>query len=232
MLVGIIGAMDVEVEILAQAMDGSRVSEKCGMRFRAGKIGDVDVVVVRSGIGKVNAAVCTQVLVDDFHVTHIINTGVAGALDPRINVGDIVVSTDAIYYDVDVTVFGYEPGQVPQMPVVDFAADEALRAAALAAAREVAPEVGIFEGRVCSGDRFVSDEALKRSINETFDGLCCEMEGTAIAQTAWLNKVPFVIVRAISDKADGSDVMDYVEFEAVAARHCAGIVHAMVAGLA
>jgi adenosylhomocysteine nucleosidase len=192
----------------------------------------VDVVVVRSGIGKVNAAVCTQVLVDDFHVTHIINTGVAGALDPRIDVGDIVISTDAIYYDVDVTVFGYEPGQVPQMPVVDFAADEALRAAAMEAAREVAPEVGIFEGRVCSGDRFVSDEALKESINKTFEGLCCEMEGTAIAQTAWLNKVPFVIVRAISDKADGSDVMDYVEFEAVAARHCAGIVCAMVASLA
>lgn len=229
MRIGIIGAMDVEVETLRNEIAGRKVTTKAGMEFCEGVIGNTEVVVVRSGIGKVNAAICTQILVDDYHVTHVINTGVAGSLNAAIDIGDIVVSTDAIYHDVDVTIFGYQKGEVPQMGVASFPADDTLRSLAVNAVREAAPEVSVYEGRVVSGDQFIADRARNQSIGDTFHGQCCEMEGCAIAQASYVNKIPFVIIRAISDKADGSAEVAYPEFEAKAAIHCARIVEYMVA---
>ena len=231
MKIGIIGAMDVEVANLKEAMKKEREVVRAGMRFCEGTIGGTEVVVVQCGIGKVNAGLCVQILCDLFDVTHLINTGVAGSLDEEINVGDVVVSIDAMYHDMDVTGLGYVPGQVPQMDVLTFAADPMLREAAVKACREAAPEIGVFEGRVVSGDQFICDRAKKNEIKKIFGGLCTEMEGAAIAQAAYVNGVPFVIVRAISDKADESVIVSYDVFEAQAARHCTSIIEHMVKSL-
>lgn len=228
MKIGIIGAMEVEVESLKSAMTVKRTVSKASMDFFEGTIGDTEIVVVRSGICKVNAGICVQILVDTFGVTHVLNTGVAGSLNAKINIGDIVLSTDAAYHDVDATVFGYKKGEIPQMGVLSFPADRELIDKAKAAIRTAAPDLGVFEGRVCSGDQFISDKSVKDAIIESLGGMCCEMEGAGIAQACFLNKVPFVIIRAISDKADGSDVMDYPEFEKKAAKDCAALVMEMM----
>ncbi len=221
MKVGIIGAMEIEVESLKAEMSIKRTVKKASMDFFEGSIGNTEVVVVKSGIAKVNAGICVQILVDEFEVTHVINTGAAGSLDARINIGDIVLSTDAVYHDVDVTVFGYQKGEVPQLGTASFVADETLREKAKAAIKSAAPDLGIFEGRVCSGDQFISSQEVKASIIKDFGGMCAEMEGAAIAQACYLNKIPFIIIRAISDKADGSDIVDYPVFEKKAANDCA-----------
>ena len=228
MKIGIIGAMEVEVEALKSEMNVKNVVTKASMEFCEGTIGNTEVVIVRSGVAKVNAGICVQILVDLFNVTHIINTGVAGSLDARINIGDIVLSTDACYHDVDATVFGYKKGEVPQLGIHAFPADASLREAAKAAIKKAAPDLGVFEGRVCSGDQFVSSPDVKKAIIDEQGGMCTEMEGAAIAQACYLNKIPFVIIRAISDKADGSDIVDYPVFEEKAAHDCAALVKEMI----
>ncbi len=231
MKIGIIGAMEVEVEALKSEMNVKSVVTKASMEFCEGTIGNTEVVIVRSGVAKVNAGICVQILVDLFNVTHIINTGVAGSLDARINIGDIVLSTDACYHDVDATVFGYKKGEVPQLGIHAFPADASLREAAKAAIKKAAPDLGVFEGRVCSGDQFVSSPDVKKAIIDEQGGMCTEMEGAAIAQGCYLNKIPFVIIRAISDKADGSDIVDYPVFEEKAAHDCAALVKEMISSL-
>ena len=224
----IIGAMQVEVETLIAQMEGATKTEKARMTFYEGTLAGQNVVVVRSGIDKVNAAVCTQILVDDFRVTHVINSGAAGSLDAQIDIGDFVISTDVVHHDVDGTGFGYAKGEVPQMGITFFPADEAMIARAEAACKSAAPDVHTFRGRICSGDQFISDQAVKDRIIDTFHGLCCEMEGAAIAHTCYLNHVPFVIIRAISDKADGSSEIDYPTFEKKAAHDAAATVVAFL----
>ena len=228
MKIGIIGAMEVEVATLKSQMNIKNVVTKASMEFNEGTIGNTEVVIVRSGVAKVNAGICVQILVDMFNVTHVINTGVAGSLDARINIGDIVLSTDACYHDVDATVFGYKKGEVPQLGIHAFPADASLREAAKAAIKKAAPDLGVFEGRVCSGDQFVSSPDVKKAIIDEQGGMCTEMEGAAIAQGCYLNKIPFVIIRAISDKADGSDIVDYPVFEEKAAHDCAALVKEMI----
>ena len=218
-MLGIIGAMEIEVNRIKEQMEDVSVSDKAGMSFFEGKWNGNDVVVVRSGIGKVNAAVCAQILVDTFHADAIINTGIAGSLKNEINIGDIVLSTDAIQHDMDAQGFGYAPGVIPQMEVSDFQADEKLIELAKKCCAEVCPDIQVFTGRVVSGDQFISDKKKKEWLSSQFEGLCAEMEGAAIAQAAYLNHVPFLIIRAISDKADDSATMDYPEFEAMAAEN-------------
>lgn len=236
MKLGVIGAMEVEVDRLTAQVEGARTTELSRMRFVEGTLRGLPAVVVRCGVGKVNAAVCAQLLADRFGVTHVVNTGVAGSLDDALDVGDILVSTDAVHHDVDATNFGYRPGEVPGMGMPAFPADGRLRQAALAAARAVAADsrrgFSCFEGRVASGDRFVRDSAEKERIARTFHARCCEMEGAAIAQTCWLAGTPFVIVRAISDRADGSNPLAYPLFERRAARDCARIVLQLAGTLA
>ena len=179
---------------------------------------------MRSGIGKVNAGICTQILADLFDVTHIINTGIAGSLKAEINIGDIVVSTDLVHHDMDAVNFGYPLGQIPQMDTFSFKADERLVELAEKACHEVNPEIQVFRGRIVSGDQFIADKEVKNRITGNFQGYCTEMEGAAIAQAAYLNDVPFVVLRAISDKADDSASMEYPTFEAQAAEHCVKLV--------
>ena len=218
-MLGIIGAMEIEVNRIKEQMEDVSVTDKAGMSFFEGKWNGNDVVVVRSGIGKVNAAVCAQILADTFHADAIINTGIAGSLKNEINIGDIVLSTDAIQHDMDAQGFGYAPGVIPQMEVSDFQADEELIELAKKCCAEVCPDIQVFTGRVVSGDQFISDKKKKEWLSSQFEGLCAEMEGAAIAQAAYLNHVPFLIIRAISDKADDSATMDYPEFEAMAAEN-------------
>lgn len=228
MRTAVIGAMEVEVGLVKASMGDVRATTVAGMDFYEGRLGGTDVVVVRCGVGKVNAGICVQVLADRFGVGQVINTGVAGALDPRLDMGDIVVSTDCVQHDVDVTHLGYAPGQIPGIDLWSFPADEALRTAAVAAVGRVAPEVGVYEGRVVSGDLFVSDDAVRTRLVCDFGACCCEMEGAAIAQAAHLNGLPFVVVRVISDKVGSTTAVEYSAFEARAAAGCAAIVRDMV----
>lgn len=227
-MLGIIGAMLEEVAQLKEIMEQPEVVSVAGMDFYKGKISGKDVVVVRSGVSKVNAAVCTQILIDRFSVDAIINTGIAGSLKAEINIGDLVLSTDAVQHDVDAAAFGYRLGQIPQMDSFAFPADADLIQLAKECCQRVNPDIRVHTGRVVTGDQFISDKAKKSWIAETFDGLCTEMEGAAIAQTAYLNGVPCLIVRSISDKADDSAQMDYAEFERMAIRHSVNLTKAMV----
>lgn len=230
--VGIIGAMDVEVERLKKDMEIKRRLKKAGMEFCEGILKGQPVVVVRSGIGKVNAAVCTQILVDEFQADSVINTGIAGSLNAEINIGDIVISTDVLHHDMDAVNFGYPLGQIPQMEVFSFAADEELAKRAQKVCHEVNPEIAVFRGRIVSGDQFIADKAKKQQITEEFHGFCTEMEGAAIAQASYLNNVPFVIIRAISDKADDSATEDYPTFEKKAVEHSVRLVEGLLADMA
>ena len=219
---GIIGAMQVEVELLLSAMENRRATEKAGSTFYEGTLEGLDVVVVQCGVGKVNAAICAQMLCDLFAVTHIVNTGIAGSLNAALDIGDLVVSSDAMYHDMDAVHFGYPFGKVPGMDATAFPADKAMIDYAFAAAEAVNPGHTRI-GRVASGDQFVAEKAVKERIIANTQGLCTEMEGAAIAQTAYRNGIPFVILRAISDKADDSADMDYPTFERIAAHRCAEV---------
>lgn len=217
--IGIIGAMEEEVSRIKEKMENVSITTRASMEFYEGILAGKKVVVVRSGIGKVNAGICTQILADFFQVDAVINTGIAGSLNNDVNIGDVVLSTDVLHHDVDAVGFGYKKGQIPRMEVFSFEADEKLRSIALKVCREVNPEIGIYEGRIASGDQFISDNAVKDAIVSEFGGFAVEMEGAAIGQAAYLNKIPFLIIRAISDKADGSATVDYPTFEKAAIDH-------------
>ena len=218
-MIGIIGAMEEEVASLKEEMDVREVVEKAGMMFCKGILCGQKVVVVRSGVGKVNAGICAQILVDLFQVDLLINTGIAGSLDARIDIGDMVISTDALQHDMDASVFGDPVGQIPRLDTFSFPADEALARKAIRANEKANPDIRSFTGRIVSGDQFISSKEVKDRIVENFHPLCVEMEGAAIAQAAYLNKVSYVIIRAISDKADNSACMDYPTFEKKAIAH-------------
>lgn len=223
-MIGIIGAMEDEVETLKADMEIEEVITKASMTFCKGRLEGQEVVIVRSGIGKVNAGICAQILVDCFHVDRLINTGIAGSLDARIDIGDIVISTDALHHDMDATEFGDPRGQVPRMDVLSFPADMELVQKAVQANETANPDIHTFTGRVASGDQFVASAEVKQQIVEDFHPLCVEMEGAGIAQAAYLNKISYVIIRAISDKADNSAVMDYPAFEKKAISHSVRLV--------
>ena len=228
---GIIGAMTVEVALLKENMENMTVSTHAGMEFCEGKLCGLDTVVVQCGVGKVNAAMCAQILCSVFGVTHLVNTGIAGSLNADLDIGDLVVSKDAMYHDFDCVHFGYEMGKVPGMDVVAFPADKTMMELAFAAAEAVNPG-HTKVGRVASGDLFVAQREAKEAIIAKTQAFCTEMEGAAIAQTAYRNQVPFVILRAISDKADDSAEMDYPTFEAIAARRCAAVAMNLAKNLA
>lgn len=220
--------MNEEVHSLKEALQNPKTTRIAGMEFFEGTLDGKNVVVVKCGIGKVNAGTCAQLLINVFGVDRIINAGVAGSLDATIDIGDVVVSTDAVQHDFDLTPLGYAPGELDGLGSPSLPADGAMRESAVKAVGECAPEVHVFEGRVCTGDQFISSAEQKNAILSQFGGLCCEMEGGAIAQICCQNNVPFVIIRAISDKADGSAEMNYTEFEQAAAIRCAAITRYMI----
>ncbi len=230
-MLGIIGAMDEEISQIAELMTDVEETTIAEMTFKKGTIGGKEVVAVRSGIGKVNAAMCTQILATYFNVDSVINTGVAGSLRNEINIGDIVISTDALQHDMDATGFGYELGVIPRMKVSTFVADDRLAKLAKEACIEANLGIGVHCGRVVSGDQFITDKATKQRLIDNFDGYCTEMEGAAIAQAAYLNGIPFLVIRAISDKADDSANMDYSEFERHAIDNSVALMKILIANI-
>lgn len=226
--IGIIGAMELEVDALKARLVDCTVTLRAGMEFYEGTLNGTDVVVVRCGVGKVNAALCVQAMADLYSVTHVINTGIAGSLNAELDIGDILISVDAIEHDMDATGFGYAPGEIPQLGVREFVADRQMAELALELCAEVNPDIHARLGRVVSGDQFICDAGVKARLIAKFQADCAEMEGAAIAHGAYLNGLPFLIVRAISDKADGSAELDYPTFEHRAAQHSARLVEALV----
>lgn len=228
MKLGIIGAMAEEVAQLKEAMHTPKVERIANMDFHHGTIQGKEVIVVQSGIGKVNAAVCAQILISEFHAEGIINTGIAGSLKEEINIGDIVLATDLVHHDMDATGFGYPLGQIPQMDIFAFPTNDHLRQTALTSFAALYPEAKAHQGRIVSGDQFVSDKAKKQWISENFAGYCTEMEGAAIAQAAYLSRIPCLVIRSISDKADDSAQMAYEEFEKLAVKRSVSLTQALI----
>ena len=227
-LIGVIGAMIEEVEILRDKMEIEDTKKIAGMEFYQGTLDGENVVLVQSGVGKVNAAACAQILVDHFGIDYLINSGVAGALNPDVTVGDIVISTDAVQHDVDATAFGEEPGVIPRMDISYFEADEKLVQLAQSVADELFEEISVFQGRIASGDQFIANAEQKTKINENFAPYAVEMEGAAIAHVAYLNEVPFVIIRSISDDASGEADVTYEDFLPLAAENASKMIEGMV----
>ena len=219
---GIIGAMRIEVETLLEKMENVTVAAHAGSEYYEGTLAGLRAVVVQCGVGKVNAAICAQILCSCYGVTHLVNTGIAGSLCAELDIADLVISRDAIHHDFDLRFWGRPVGQVPGFEVTAFPADENLIAQAYAAAEAVNPGHNTV-GRVASGDQFICSREQKEKIIADTQAICAEMEGASIAHTAYRNGIPFVILRAISDKADDSAEMDYPTFERLAAHRCAEV---------
>lgn len=228
-MTGIIGAMEAEVHSLCDSLEGRTQIEEGGYVFNKGKLFNKDVVVVKSGIGKVNSALCTQLLILKFGVNQVINTGIAGATGGNLGIFDFVVSSKALYHDFDTTAFGYKPGQVPGMDP-EFIADEKLSDSVIKAFSQMdfSKEHKIVKGLVASGDQFISAGEHKDYIKKTFNPLCVEMEGASIAHACTINKVPFVIVRCMSDMADESVKSTYNFNEETCANMCASFVKKII----
>lgn len=227
-VLGVIGAMEEEVEILKDKMDIKETVEVAGMEFYRGTLENKNIVLVRSGVGKVNMATCTQILADKFNVTAVINSGVAGTLDPELNQGDIVISTDAVQHDFDTTVFGDPLGEISRLGITFFEANNNMIEIAKKASENVSG-IHIKEGRVASGDQFVAGGAIADRIKENFGQVSAvEMEGASMAQVAYLNNIPFVILRSISDKADGGADLSYEEFLPIAAKNASALVEEFI----
>ena len=226
--IGIIGAMDEEVDLLKEEATIIKTTIKADMEYFEGVLEEKNVVIVKCGMGKVNAGICANTLINDFDCTKIVNTGVAGSLDNKLDIGDVVISTDAVQHDFDVEAIGFKKGEIPYTGRYAFPANKALREVARESVKEAVPDIHAYEGRICSGDQFISTSKQKETITSNFGGLCCEMEGAAIAQVCYLNEIPFVVIRAISDKSDGSHNVEYETFKEAAADNGAKIVHAML----
>lgn len=223
MIIGIIGAMDEEVEILIKEIKVERQEYKAKMQFNYGDLWGQKVVVVRSGIGKVNAAVCCQILIDDFAVDKIINVGIAGGIGKDIMPGDIVIGDNLVQYDMDTSAFGDRIGQIPRLEVFDFKCDNELISLAKKAC-ENSTNQSSFIGRIVTGDQFVADIDKIKWLNGEFGALACEMEGGSIAQVCYLNNVPFVVIRSISDNANNGAHMDYEKFKYIAVENSVRIL--------
>lgn len=226
--IGIIGAMEEEVLALKSKINLTEVRGIASLEFYVGILEGREVVVVRGGIGKVNAAICTQLLIDCFQIDAVINTGVAGALSDDLEIGDIVISEDVVQHDMDARAFGYELGYIPRMSESFFKADRNLVNIAEKASEVLSMDIKVYIKRVLSGDVFVSDPVKKQSLIDTFGGYCVEMEGAAIAQTCFVNRVPFVIIRSISDKADASAEVNFNEFAQEAAMNSCMMLEKMM----
>ncbi|MBC3798123.1 5'-methylthioadenosine/adenosylhomocysteine nucleosidase [Acetobacterium tundrae] len=206
-MIGIIAAMDSEVREIKSVMEDCFKITHAGMTFFKGKLKQKEVVTVQCGIGKVNAAMCTQVLIDIFKVKAIINVGVAGAVHPDLEIGDIVISEDSCQYDMDARAFGHPLGEIPNMDITFFKADKTLIKLAEEAAVGLKAPYRI--GRIMTADLGVDSKAIKEKLFAEFGGLCCEMEGAAVGQVAVFNQVPYLVIRSISDQADANLSNDY-----------------------
>jgi len=227
MNIGIIGAMEEEVQFLIRDMDFKRKEVKAKMEFSLGSIHNKNVVIVTSGIGKVNAAICAQILIDDFNVDYIINVGIAGGTEENIYPGDIVIGENLVQHDMDTTAFGDKIGQIPRLDTYDFKCDKTLIKYAQESCKDIKGH-NYFTGRIVSGDQFIANVSKIQWLNSEFGCLACEMEGASIAQVCYLNEVPFIIIRSISDNANNGAQMDYEKFKDIAVENATNILNNML----
>ncbi|MBS4750734.1 5'-methylthioadenosine/adenosylhomocysteine nucleosidase [Carnobacteriaceae bacterium zg-ZUI78] len=226
MKIGIIGAMAQETVLLKTKMSDIVEKQCYHLTFITGRLYQHDIVLVQSGIGKVNSTIATTLLISQFDVDYVINTGSAGSLKKGLSIGDVVVSNQVAYHDADATVFGYKVGQIPQMPLY-YKANEQLMAHAQKAIEKVSLRANV--GEIVSADTFVAAPESIARIQKYFpDALCTEMEGASIAQTCHVLGVPFVVVRAISDNADNEAPVSFDEFIVTAGEKSAQMVLAML----
>lgn len=223
-MIGIIGAMHEEIVELKSLMENLEEVNLASFVYYKGKLEGKNIVLVESGIGKVNSSVCTTLLIQEFDVEKLIFTGVAGGIGDDIEVGDIVVSTDLVQHDFDVTAFGHDFGVIPRMATSFFSADEELKELAKKSALKVFSAEKVREGRIVSGDQFINGIEKINWLRDTFSGEACEMEGASVAHVCHLFGVPFVILRAISDKANSDAKVDFAEFVNLAAKNSKEIV--------
>jgi adenosylhomocysteine nucleosidase len=227
MKIGIIGAMEEEVASLIDEMEVNHKKAKAKMIFNSGNIFGKEVIIVTSGIGKVNAAVCTQILVDEFNVDYIINVGIAGGIGEDIYPGDVVLGNTLIQHDMDTSAFGDKLGQIPRMDIYDFKCNKILLQHAKFACAEL-EGINTFVGRIVSGDQFIANGEKIKWLGEEFNALACEMEGASIAHVAYLNDIPFIIIRSISDNANNGAHMDYEKFKHIAVENSNKILRSML----
>ncbi|MNC05487.1 Aminodeoxyfutalosine nucleosidase [compost metagenome] len=225
-IIGLIGAMDEEIKLLLESMEDKVSTVKTGVTYYSGTIFGKKVVLCKSGVGKVNAAVTTQILLDAFGAACVLFTGVAGAVHPDLEIGDIVISSHCIQHDMDVTALGYPRGVIPYQEISSFPADPALVQLAEEAC-QIRQQKSIT-GVVLSGDQFIASAAVVAELREQLNGACAEMEGAAVAQVCFMNEVPFVIIRSMSDKADGSAHVNYREFTVTASERSYAILEYML----
>ncbi|MFO7151633.1 MAG: 5'-methylthioadenosine/adenosylhomocysteine nucleosidase [Bacillota bacterium] len=224
LIVGIIGALDKEIALLCEKLEKAETYCRASLTFHRGVLQGQEVVVVKCGVGKVNAALCTQLLIDVFKPDAVFCTGVAGALKEDLDVGDVVVSTEVAQHDVDGTNFGHEPGEIPNLGITYFKADEELADIAWKVACKILKGKKAVKGRILSGDQFVCSSERVKYLRDVFDGSCVEMEGGAIGHVCFVNEIPFVVIRSISDRADDEAVVVYEKFAEEAARNSSNII--------
>lgn len=223
MLIGIIGAMTIEVQALKELMDEPKIQTISTVDFYSGKINGVDTVVAVAGVGKVNAAVCTQAMILTYHPDYIINVGVAGGLAPELGIGDIAVATDVVEHDMDTTPLGDEPGYISGMGMVKIPCDKYLSDMISAAAEKI-DGIKVLTGTIASGDQFISKTEQRKRITETFNAISAEMEGASIGHVCRMNDVKFGVLRAISDGANSNSAMDFPTFTKMAAANSIKII--------
>ena len=228
-MIGIIGALDIELERLIDAMQEPVHREISGVPFTCGKLLRTDVVIARAGVGKVNAAVCAQTMALIYEPELIINSGVSGALSPDLRVGDVVIGTDVVQHDVDTTALGDEPGFVSTVDRLSFPLDNFASTAIAAAAEELG--IRAVRGRIASGDQFVASTERKEEIVRLFSAVTCEMEAGAIAHVCFLNRVSCAVIRCISDGGNEEAPMSYEEFLPLAAKNSSELTLAYLKSL-
>jgi len=227
MKIGIIGAMDEEVSILKAKLENVETTLVAGCEFYQGQLNGKDVILTKSGIGKVAAAVATTLLLERFQPDTIINTGSAGGYDTSLNVGDIVISTEVRFHDVDLTAFGYEIGQMAQLPAA-FEADKALIDVAQQAA-ETFENLNIIQGLICTGDIFMADPQKAEIARHHFPTMAaCEMEAASVAQVCHQFNTPFVIIRSLSDIAGKKSELSFEQYLPIAAKNASILVEAIL----
>lgn len=228
MKIGIIGAMNEEIIELKSVIDN--IEEECigNLSFFKGNFKKKEVVLVECGIGKVNGAICATLMKSHFNVDMLLFTGVAGGVNPDINIGDIVIATDLIEHDFDTTAFGYELGQIPRMAEYKFKTDENLKELAYDCAIKAFGVAKVWKGRIVSGDQFIASPDKIKWLKEIFNGYCTEMEGAAVAHVCYTFNLPFLVIRAISDKADDDAKVDYPEFVKLAAKNSKTIIEGIL----
>ncbi len=214
-MIGLIAAMNVEMESLRAFIEEPVTETVSGIRFVSGLIDGREIVTAVCGVGKVNAALCAQTMILRFQPDAIINTGVAGTLTDKLTIGSIAISTAVVQHDMDTSALGDPVGFISGVGRVEIPADRHLTGSLDACARVLG--IRTCTGVIASGDQFISNDARKQEIVKTFGAIACEMEGAAIGQVCYVNQVPFCVLRAISDSADGGSSMDYPAFVQMAA---------------